>query len=111
MKQTIEVKHKVPTTVHTTEVNLPFYFTAGKYVTQYCCMNEDGNLVTISKNGGYWNIQVTPNDDADEIANCLEREFCDPMFAAIDEALFHHKFSEAHREIFYMVNPQLKPVV
>jgi hypothetical protein len=30
-------------------------------------------------------------------------------FAIIDPAVFHHQFSAAHRELFYIVNPELKP--
>jgi len=109
MTTTIEVKHKVPTTVQVSEVTLPFYYKSGKYAPHYCCMQKDGNLVEVHWQGGYWHIHVTPHDDADEIADKLELEFCDPLYAPIEEAVYMHKFSEAHREIFYMVNPQLRP--
>jgi len=88
---TIEVKHKLPVTVDTVQVTLPFFYKCGKYAPHYC-----------------W---VQPHDDADEITDRLEREFCDPEYAPIDEAVFHHKFSESHREVFYMVNPQLRPKI
>jgi len=88
---TIEVKHKLPVTVDTVQVTLPFFYKCGKYAPHYCCMQPDGNLVQVYSQGGYWHIEVTPHDDADEIS------------------VFHHKFSESHREVFYMVNPQLRP--
>lgn len=110
MTTTVEVKHTVPTTVQITEVSLPFYFTNGKYIKHYCCMTAKGDLIEISRNGGYWHIDVTPHEDADDISNRLEHEFSDEFYGVIDEAVFMHKFSEAHREIFYMVNPQLKPL-
>jgi len=109
MTHTIEVKHKVPTTVHISEVSLPLYLKTGKYSQHYCVMQSDGNLIEVHWQGGYWHIQVTPHDDADEIADRLEREFCDPQYMPIDEAVFMHKCSEAHREVFYMVNPDLRP--
>lgn len=73
-------------------------------------MTANGDLIEISRNGGYWHIDVTPHEDADDISNRLEHEFDDEFYGVIDEAVFMHKFSEAHREIFYMVNPQLKPL-
>jgi len=109
MTHTIEVKHKLPVTVDTVQVTLPFYYKCGKYAPHYCCMQPDGNLIEVYNNGGYWHMEVSPHDDADEIADRLEREFCDPEYATIDEAVFHHKFSESHREMFYMVNPELRP--
>ncbi len=109
MTHTVEVKHKVPTTVHISEVSLPCFYSFGKYVTHYCCMQRDGNLVQVYSHGGHWHIEVSPYDDADEIADKLERDFCDSGYAPIDEAIFYHKFSEAHREVFYMVNPDLRP--
>jgi hypothetical protein len=34
----------------------------------------------------------------------------DKLYEPIDEAVFMHKFSEAHRAIFYVANPKLKPI-
>jgi hypothetical protein len=110
MTNTIEVKHTVPTTVHTSEITLPFYFRVGKHVPHYCCMQVDGNLVDVSFHGGYYTVQVTPHDEVHEVADRLEREFSEKEYAQIDEAVFMHKFSQAQREIFYIVNPQLKPM-
>jgi hypothetical protein len=105
---TIEVKHRVPTTVYTTAVKLPLFFKTGRYVTHYMCMQADGNLIDISSHGGYWDISVVPHDEPDDISHRLEKEFSEMNYEQIDEAVFHHKFSEAHREIFYMVNPNLR---
>ena len=110
MTNTIEVKHKVPTTVSTTEITLPHYFKTGKHWTKYCCMTAEGNLMSIHDNQGYLAIDVRPFEGSDEIADCLEREFCEREYMPIDEAVFMHQFSNAHRKAFYMVNPQLKPI-
>jgi hypothetical protein len=108
MNTTIEVKHKVPTTVSTIEITLPHYFKTGKHWTKYCCMNEKGQLMMINNNQGYYSIDVRPFEDMDDIGEALEREFCESTYMPIDEGIFMHHFSAVHREVFYMVNPQLK---
>jgi len=106
---TITVHHKIPVTVESNEVQLPFYFTTGNYVKSFCCMTADLVLIDMHINGTYANIDTHKYDDVEDVATRLEREFCSINFEEIDEAVFMHKFSEVHRELFYFVNPKLKP--
>ena len=106
---TIQIQHRIPTTVETTDVSLPVFFTTGRLSKTYCCMTAEMKLISIHNNGVYLNVDVRGYDDLDDVTFRLEREFSEPFFEIIDEAIFHHKFSEAHRDIFYVVNPELKP--
>ncbi len=45
-----------------------------------------------------------------EVTSRLEIDMRDKLFKEIEPEVFMHKFSEAHREVFYAVNPQLKPI-
>lgn len=106
---TIQIKHRVMTTVASTQVSLPFYFTCGKHVKHYCCMTPEFKLINISSHGGYINADVSTYEDIDEVTERLSREFDDVMFEIIDEAVFMHQFSVLHREMFYIVNSNLRP--
>jgi hypothetical protein len=106
---TIQVHHKLPVTVEVNEVTLPYYWTSGNYVKSFCCLTEDLTLIDMHMNGTYTTIDTTKLDDKEHAAERLEREFCTKNFAEIAEAVFLHKFAEVHRELFYAVNPKLKP--
>jgi len=106
---TVQIQHRIPTTVDTTDVSLPCYFTTGRLSKNYCCMTAEMKLINLRNAGGYISIDVTSYDDLEDVKYRLEREFSEAFFEIIDEAIFQHKFSEAHREVFYVVNPQLKP--
>ena len=109
---TIEVKQAMPTTITTTtKVTLPFYFTAGTYSKQYCCMTADRVLISVISGPAAYQLTTRQYDDLDEVADRLEIEMRDKLYEPIDEAIFHHKFSEAHRELFYCLNPELKPKI
>ncbi len=110
MTNTITVPLFANKVVGTTEIKLPFYFTAGDYTKSYCCMNENYVLVTVYRIGGSIQIESKQYEDEHEVAFRLERESRDKHYAAIDQSVFMHKFSEAHRELFYRANPQLKPI-
>lgn len=111
MTTTIEVKQAMPAMVTSTKVTLPFYFTAGTYSKQYCCMTADRVLISVISGPAAYNLTTRQYDDLDEVADRLEIEMRDKLYAPIDEAIFHHKFSEAHRELFYAINPELKPTL
>lgn len=107
---TVQIQHRIPTTVDTTEVSLPVFFTTGRLSKSYCCMTAEMKLISLHSAGaGYLSIDVRAYDDVDDVKFRLEREFSEAFFEIIDEAIFQHKFSEAHREVFYVVNPNLKP--
>jgi stress-induced morphogen len=72
-------------------------------------MTAEFKLINLRNAGGYISVDVTSYDDLEDVKYRLEREFSEAFFEIIDEAIFHHKFSEAHRDIFYVVNPELKP--
>jgi hypothetical protein len=108
---TVSIKHRVLTTIDTTEITLPFYFTTGKLSKSYCCMTAEFKLITVwaLRNGGM-SFDVRSYDDLDEVADSIAYDMNHyEEFAIIDPAVFHHQFSVAHRELFYCVNPQLKP--
>jgi hypothetical protein len=108
---TLSIKHRVLTTVDATEVTLPFYYTTGALTKSYCCMGADFKLTSVFINGGSMNFDVTTYDDAEEAASSIDYDMKNyEEFAIIDAAVFHHQFSAAHRELFYCVNPQLKPI-
>lgn len=106
---TVQIQHRIPTTVETTDVSLPVFFTTGRLSKSYCCMTAEMKLINLRNAGGYISIDVTSYDDIEDVKYRLEREFSEAFFDIIDEAIFQHKFSEAHRDIFYVVNPQLRP--
>jgi len=106
----IEVTHTAPVRVGTTQITLPHYYIGGVYVKTYCCMNENMQLITVYANQYGCNIETQSYDEAQDVAFRLERDMRDKLYEPIDEAVFMHKFSEAHREIFYIVNPKLKPI-
>jgi hypothetical protein len=106
----IEVTHTAPVRVGTTQITLPHYYISGDYTKFYCCMTEDMKLIQVYAHKYACNIETKSYDDEQDIAFRLEREMRDKLYEPIDEAVFMHKFSEAHREIFYVANPKLKPI-
>jgi len=111
MTTTIEVTQTAPAIVTSTKVTLPFFFTAGTYTKQFCCMTAERVLISVTNTQYAKHIETRQYDDLDEVANRLAIEMRDKLYAPIDEAIFHHKFSEAHRELFYTINPELKPTL
>ena len=107
----IEVQQAMPAMVTTTQVTLPFFFSAGTYTKQYCCMTAERVLISVTCSQYAKHIETRQYDDLDEVADRLAIEMRDKLYAPIDEAIFHHKFSEAHRELFYTLNPELKPKI
>jgi hypothetical protein len=107
MNQTIEIKHRAMTTVASTEVSLPFYFTCGTYVRHYCCMTAEMKLISLKVHGNYISLDVCTYDDMDDVANRLSLDFNDAMFSIIDEAVFMYQFSRLHRELLCIVNSNL----
>jgi hypothetical protein len=106
----IEVTHTAPVRIGTTEVTLPHYYIDGEHLKTYCCMTENMQLIRIYHSKYACNIETKQYDDKDDLAFRLERDMRDKLYETIDAAVFMHKFSEAHREMFYVANPQLKPI-
>jgi hypothetical protein len=110
MKKTIEVQQVAPTVVGTTNVTLPHYYVCGTYQKNYCCITEQMVLIQIRMNSVYANVDTCKYEDAEEVSARLEKDMRERLYEPVDAAVFQHKFSEIQREIFYMVNPQLKPI-
>lgn len=73
-------------------------------------MTENLQLITVYQSKHACQIETKQYDDKDDVAFRLQRDMRDKLYEPIDAAVFMHKFSEAHREIFYVANPQLKPI-
>lgn len=106
---TIEVTHTMPALETKTSITLPFFFTSGTYTKFYCCMTADKVLITVYNGQFGQQIETKKYDDEEEVASRIATEMRDKLYAPIEEAVFQHKFSEAHRELFYSINPELKP--
>jgi hypothetical protein len=106
---TISIKHRVLTTVDTTEVTLPFYYTTGGLSKNYCCMTAEFKLINLRAYNGSISFDVTTYDDIEEAAASIDYDAKSELFGIIDAAVFHHQFSVAHRNLFYVANPELKP--
>lgn len=106
----IEVTHTAPVHVGTTEITLPHYYICGEHVKLYCAMTENMQLITVYQSKYACNVETKQYDEKDDVAFRLQRDMRDKFYEPIDAAVFMHKFSEAHREIFYIANPQLKPI-
>jgi len=73
-------------------------------------MGADFKRTSVFINGSNMSFEVDTYDDAEEAARSIDYDMKNyEEFAIIDAAVFHHQFSAAHRELFYCVNPQLKP--
>jgi hypothetical protein len=109
MTQTIEVNTYHPVVNGTTEITLPYYYTCGSFGHVYCCMSADMVLTTVMSYSTNKQIEVRKYDDISQVKSRLEIDMRDKLYKSIDDAVFMHMFSEAHREVFYAVNPELKP--
>jgi hypothetical protein len=109
MTNVIEVNTYHPVVNGTTQITLPFFYTCGSFGDIYCCMSADMVLTTVLSYSTNKQIETRKYDDSMQVQSRLEIDMRDKRYRAIDEAVFMHVFSEAHREVFYAVNPELKP--
>lgn len=105
---TIEIIHEETKQVGKTEIKLPFYYAAGKFSKHYCCFTEEGKLVQVFYNTVGVNMD-TYQYDLEDIGRRIQKDMLDDLYAPIEEAVFQHHFSNAHRELFYALNHQLRP--
>lgn len=105
----IQVRHRIPTTVATTEVALPFYYITGKYSKYYHCLTDEFQLITVWVHNGFLSIEARHYEDMDEACSHLAAVFADMNYNECEAAIFDHKFSEAHRELFYALNNKVRP--
>ncbi len=109
MTQTIEVTKYAPAVSGTTEITLPHYYTCGSFGKVFCCMSSDMILTQVLSYSTNKQIEVRKYDNLEQVKSRMEIDMRDKLYEPIDEAVFMHMFSEAHREVFYAVNPELKP--
>ena len=110
MTHTIQVQTVAHTVVGTAEVTLPFYYVCGDFSEIYCCMTAEKTLMTLMTSKSAYQIETRNYQGFAEVTSRLEIDMRDKLFKEIEPEVFMHKFSEAHREVFYAVNPQLKPI-
>lgn len=111
MTHTLEVQTMAPTVVATKQITLPFYYVCGNFSEIYCCMTADKQLTTLISTKYATEITTRSYQGFAEVTSRLEVDMRDKLFKQIEPEVFMHKFSEAHRELFYAVNPQLKPAI
>lgn len=109
--KTIQVLHRLPVTVSTAEVQLPIYFTLGKWAKRYCMMTEEFRYIEVSEsnNADFLFMEVRQYDGENDASNKLEKCFIEDNYCDIDEAVFMHKFSLMQRQIHHSVFPLFKP--
>ena len=112
MTNSIQITKNSLVSFGTTEIKLPFYYVAGNYFKHYVAITADRNLISFYRNGFSISIDTWKydEDDNDSLARRIEKDMCDEFYDPILESVFMHMFSEAHRELFYQVNPNLKPI-
>ena len=72
-------------------------------------MSEDMILTTVMSYNTNKQIEVRKYDDLSQVKSRMEIDMRDKLYEPIDAEVFMHVFSEAHREVFYAVNPELRP--
>ena len=109
--KTLEIKYRVPVTVETTEVHLPYHFRtgAGDMVDHYC-MTEELCLIKIwSADNTIFSSCIKYLSIADA-TSAIERETSREGFKTIDADTFEAAFLDAQRKLYYTLNPQLRPI-
>ena len=109
MKHTFEVPTYEPVVSGSTEITLPHYYICGSFGQVFCCMSEDMVLTTVMSYSTNKQIEVRKYDSLSQIVTRMEVDMRDRHYKIIDAEVFMHMFSEAHREVFYAVNPKLRP--
>lgn len=109
MTNTFEVNTYQPVVAGTTAITLPHFYICGSFGQVFCCMSEDLILTQVMSYNTSKQIDVRRYDNLEQVKSRMEIDMRDKLYEPIDAAVFHHKFSEAHRELFYAVNPELRP--
>lgn len=103
---TLEIKHRVLTTVDSTNIQLPYYWSHGKHAKSFCVMTTEFTCIDIRVGSVYLQIDSTQYDDSDDATYSLERSMMDETFERIDEAVFMHHFSLCTRKLYDLANPK-----
>lgn len=94
-------------------MTLPIFFTKhmNSKMTSFVMIDESGKEIAVECRYGDYAI-VTDQHDIDgrkDLQDIIDRATMHWDVSIISEQVFKHQFSIAHREIFYNVNPQLRP--
>ena len=103
---TLEIKHRVLTTVDSTPIQLPYYWSYGKHAKSYCVLTTEFTVIDIRANHVYLQIDSTQYDDAEDASYRMDREMKVENFERIEEAVFLHHFSLATRQLYDLANPK-----
>ena len=109
MTNTIEVQTYQPVVATTTAITLPHYYKCGSFGQIFCCMSEDFILTQVYSSSISNQIEVRKYDDLSQVKSRMEIDMRDKLYEPIEAEVFMHVFSEAHREVFYAVNSNLRP--
>lgn len=94
-------------------MTLPIYFTKhhSDRMTAYVMIDETGKEIKVECTYGDYAV-ITDTHEIDgpkDLQDIIDRASMNWQVSIISEQVFKHHFSIAHREIFYNVNPQLRP--
>ena len=103
---TLEIKHRVLTTVDSTKIQLPYFWSYGKHSKSYCVMTTEFTCIDIRVNNTYLQVDSTKYDDAEDAAYRIDSEMKVENFERIEEAVFMHHFSMCTRELYDLANPK-----
>jgi hypothetical protein len=94
-------------------MTLPIFFTKhmSDRMTAYVMIDETGKEIKVECCYGDYAVVTDTHEAVDkaELQRILDRYSMNYQVSIISEQVFKHQFSIAHREIFYNVNPQLRP--
>ena len=112
MKNTVFITKQVLQPVEALTVQLPFYYVSGIYFKHYTLITADRNLISFYRNGSSISLDTWQysQDDDESLSNRIGKDMGTELYEPIEESVFLHMFSEAHRDLFYQVNPNLKPI-
>jgi hypothetical protein len=94
-------------------MKLPIFFTKhhSDRMTTYAMIDQTGKEIKVECNYGDYAV-ITETHEIDgpkDLQDIIDRASMYSQVSIISEQVFMHHFSIAHREIFYNVNPQLRP--
>jgi len=98
---TIQVHHKIPVTVETTEVKLPYYFKEKRYsYDHYYAVLEDFTIVhPYCTEGNYVSIYIKRLGSAEEVGEFIESFYTNKEVEDATEQEFREMFNKANQII------------
>ena len=94
-------------------MTLPIFFTKhhSDRMTAYVMIDQTGKEIKVECSYGDYAVITETHEAVDkaDLQRILDRYSMNWQVSIISEQVFMHHFSIAHREIFYNVNPQLRP--